>query len=128
MAENIDSTHKDSSDKGDQRRKRLRSPLLVTKARMDSGGKVFFGYAKNLSRGGIFIATSNPREPGSSFLLEIDLPSPLDLTIRCSCQVIWKREYSKKSPYEPGMGLKFLDLSEEIAQQIDRWIVTTQDD
>ena len=109
-------------------RKKLRSPLLVTKARMDLGGKIFFGYAKNLSRGGIFIAATNPREAGSRFQLEMGLPAPLKMTIQCSCEVVWKREFAKKSPYEPGMGLKFLDLSEEIAERIDRWISSTLDE
>jgi uncharacterized protein (TIGR02266 family) len=127
MAEKTDPTINETSVLGDQR-KRLRSPLLITQARMDSGGKVFFGYAKNLSRGGIFIATINPREPGSQFQLEIDLPSPLNIPIRCSCQVVWKREFSNKSLLEPGMGLKFLDVPEEIAERIDLWIKKTQED
>ena len=51
--------------KGDQRKK-LRSPLLILKVRVeDGGGKAFFGYAKNISRSGIFIASTNPRAPGS---------------------------------------------------------------
>ncbi len=117
----------DSAAKPDLR-KRLRAPLLVTKVRMDPGGRIFFGYAKNLSRGGIFIATTNPRDAGSRFELEMDLPAPLNLPLRCTCEVVWKREFSRKSPYEPGMGLKFLDLPEETAQRIEQWILDTHAD
>lgn len=107
--------------KGDKRA-RLRAPLLVLKVRLEDGGKVFFGYARNLSRSGIFIATTNPREPGSRFKVEIPLPAPIGQIVQCSCEVVWKREFSLKSRYEPGMGLKFLDLPEEVATLIENWV------
>lgn len=100
----------------------LRSPLLVLKVRYDDGRKTFFGYAKNISRGGVFIATVNPRDPGSRFHVEIPLPAPLCTTLQCFCEVIWKRDYRPDSPYEPGMGLRFIDLPEELAERLNRWI------
>lgn len=104
------------------KRARLRAPLLVLKVRLEDGGKVFFGYARNISRSGIFIATTNPREPGSRFKVEIPLPAPIAQLVQCSCEVVWKREFSLKSKYEPGMGLKFLDLPEEVAATIEHWV------
>lgn len=111
---------------GDQRKK-LRAPLLVLKVRLEDDGRVFFGYAKNISRSGIFIASTNPRAPGSRFHLEISLPHPLGINLQCNCEVVWKREFSRKSLYEPGMGLKFLDLPEEIASRIDQWVKAHND-
>jgi hypothetical protein len=35
--------------------------------------------------------------------------------------VIWKRRFSKKSIYEPGMGLKFIDMPEDLATELARW-------
>lgn len=103
-------------------RKSLRSPLLVLKVKVDDGRKFFFGYAKNISRSGMFIATANPREPGSLFQVDIPFPEPLNRTVRCSCEVVWQRQFKKKSPYEPGMGLKFIDMPEEDADSIDAWV------
>lgn len=104
------------------KRARLRVPLLVLKMRLEDGGKVFFGYAKNISRGGFFIASSNPREPGTQFRVEIPLPFANGKHVQSTCEVVWKREYNPSSPYEPGMGLKFIDLPEAVAVELERWI------
>jgi len=103
-------------------RKSLRSPLIVLRVKLDDGQKSFFGYAKNISRSGFFIASVNPREPGEHFQVELALPAPVDRSVQCACEVVWKRLYSKGSPYEPGMGLRFLDLPAEVADEIDRWV------
>lgn len=103
-------------------RKTLRSPLIVLKVKVDDGNKSLFGYAKNISRGGVFIATVNPREPGSRFMVEISFPAPVSRTVQCHGEVVWERRFSKKSPYEPGMGLRFLDMPEETAEAIDLWV------
>jgi len=100
----------------------LRSPLLVLKVKVDAGRKFFFGYAKNISRGGMFIATSNPKETGSRFQVEIPLPSPLNQVVSCTCEVVWQRQFKKNSPHEPGMGLKFIDLPESLSDAIDSWV------
>lgn len=103
-------------------RKSLRSPLIVLKVKVDDGRKFFFGYAKNISRSGMFIASSNPREPGSLFQVDIPLPEPLKKNVRCTCEVVWQRQFNKKAAYEPGMGLKFIDISEADATSIDNWV------
>ncbi len=103
------------------RRKDLRNHLLVLKVKGESGGKVFFGYAKNISRSGMFIASVNPKKVGEEFTIEFSLPREKDV-IRCRCVVVWTRTYHPKSPYEPGMGIKFLDLDESVKASIDEWI------
>jgi uncharacterized protein (TIGR02266 family) len=103
-------------------RKALRAPLLILRVKFDDGRKSFFGYAKNISRSGMFISTVAPREPGERFQVEITLPPQLGNNLQCTCEVVWKRLYSKGSPHEPGMGLRFIDLPEETAAAIDRWI------
>jgi len=103
-------------------RKHLRSPLIVLRVKLDDGRKSFFGYAKNISRSGLFIASVSPKEPRERFQVELALPAPLKRTVQCTCEVVWKRDYSKGAPHEPGMGLKFLDLPDEVAEAIDRWI------
>jgi len=107
--------------KGDQR-KNLRAPIIVQKVLVDVGRKPFFGHAKNISRSGFFVATTNPKEPGETFLVEIPLPHPVNQVFQCRCEVVWKRHFSSKSPYEPGMGLRFIDLPEGLAQAIEDWV------
>lgn len=109
------------------KRKNLRSPILTLRVRLDDGQKVFFGYAKNISATGMFIASVNPKDPGDTYQVEIPLPAPIHKTIMCTCEVIWKRQFEKKSPYEPGMGLRFVDIQGDVAHDIDRWVNLTID-
>jgi len=103
-------------------RRTLRTPLLVRKVRLEDAREVFFGYSKNLSRGGMFIATVNPLEPGSRVIVDIPLPPPRKDSVRCECEVVWKRPYRPDSRYDPGMGLKFIDISEAAADIINDWV------
>lgn len=105
-----------------QKRKHLRSPLIILNIINAGGNKTFFGYGKNISLGGVFIGTVNPRELGDRFRLEIPLPAPILKVVQCECEVVWNRQFSKGSSLEPGMGLKFLDMPESDAEAIDRWV------
>jgi len=108
----------------EQKNKRLatRVPLIVEKIPIEDGQKTFFGYAKDISRGGLFIATVKPREPGEAFTIELTLPLNPRHVIRCRSEVIWKRHFHKKGPYEPGMGMRFLDLADPDGEKIDAWV------
>jgi len=103
------------------RRTKLRFPILVTQVKMDDERKYFFGYAKNISCSGIFVQTITPRDVGDTFSIEFMIPKT-DITIKCRCRVVWNRKYSETGKYEPGMGLTFEDLSDEMADKIDIWI------
>ena len=103
-------------------RRAMRAPLIVEKIPCDDGHKTFFGYAKNVSRGGLFIATVNPRELGEKFLIEWTLPTKPSYTIRCQCEVVWKQHFQRKGANEPGMGLRFLDLSVADGGKVDKWV------
>ena len=103
-------------------RRAMRAPLIVEKIPCDDGHKTFFGYAKNVSRGGLFIATVNPRELGEKFLIEWTLPTKPSYTIRCQCEVVWKQHFQRKGANEPGMGLRFLDLSVADDGKVDKWV------
>jgi hypothetical protein len=104
------------------KRSNLRVPLIVEKFPCGDGRRTFFGYARNISRGGVFISTVNPREPGEQFDLHITLPPAAGLTLLCRCEVVWRRQLSKGRKLEPGMGLRFLDLSQEIADVLECWL------
>jgi uncharacterized protein (TIGR02266 family) len=103
-------------------RRSVRAPLIVEKIPCEDGRKTFFGYAKNLSRGGLFIATVKPREPGEVFSIELSLTTEPVRILRCRCEVVWKRHFSRKEVNEPGMGLRFLDLDDADGEAIDAWV------
>ena len=103
-------------------RRELRQPLTVLKATNNTGPKTLFGYACNISRSGMLISTINPRKPGSRYEVEFALPRPANVVARCECEVVWKRTWAKEDRHRPGMGLRFLDLSEEAAAAIEEWV------
>lgn len=103
-------------------RKSLRSPMIIQKAHLYSQQLTLFGYTKNISRSGMFIATTHPVTPGDRIDLEFQLPSPVAQSVRCCCEIVWRRPFGFQLPSEPGIGLKFVDLPEDIAEQIDTWI------
>ena len=104
------------------KRRAVRAPLIVEKIPCGDGYKTLFGYAKNVSCGGLFISTVKPREPGEKFLIELTLPTKPPCKIRCQCQVVWKHLFKRKDQQEPGMGLRFLDLAEDDGDRIKAWV------
>lgn len=112
---------KDNDARSTPRRRILAPPLLIVRQWEADGATTFFGYARNISRTGLFIGTVNPREPGARFDLQIPIP-PLQRCVACRCEVIWQRHFSKDCHDEPGMGLKFIDLPEEVGAALDAWV------
>ncbi len=105
------------------RRKNLRTQLLVLKIRGEDNRGVFFGYAKTISRGGMFISSVNPRKMAEEFEITFKLDE-LGREIKCRAVVVWVREYDSLVKQEPGMGIKFLDLDDATRDEIDEWIST----
>ena len=107
--------------KNSDERKDLRSPLIILKVSEDGTREHLFGYARNISRSGLFITSINPRKPGEQCVISFKIPnSPTG--VRCRCEVIWMRNFQRKSKHEPGFGVRFLDLPEDSAQAIEHWV------
>lgn len=104
------------------KRRAVRSSLIVEKIPCGDGYKTLFGYAKNVSCGGLFIATVAPREPGEKFLIELSLPTKPRHKVRCQCQVVWKHHFKSNDKNEPGMGLRFIDLADDDGVKIEAWV------
>ena len=115
MAEDIERPTADA-------RTNFRSPLIIQKVLIAGEPPAFFGYSKNISKSGMFIATGNTIEAGQEITLEFQLPAPLTGTARCKCEVVWKRPQGSHLPFEPGMGMRFVDMPDEISTQLDDWI------
>lgn len=103
------------------RRKNLRKQLLVLRVKGEDSRGVFFGYAKTLGRGGMFIASVNPRPLGEEFEIRFTLTG-IGEEFRCRATVAWRREYDPTLKTEPGMGIRFVDLDENKRQLIDEWM------
>jgi len=109
--------------KNHEKRTYQRGELIAFKITEESGqGKFFTAYAKNISRGGFFIVSISPRELGERFHITFQIPDT-DFTIRCQCEVVWMSKYHPETKIEPGYGIRFIDLPEDIAIRIDNWIV-----
>jgi uncharacterized protein (TIGR02266 family) len=79
-------------------------------------------FAINISRGGMFLSSRNPKPPGTELWFEIRLADDSPV-IEGSAQVRWIREYNRNRPDEPhGMGIQFVELSEESWPVLDRII------
>lgn len=103
------------------RRTRLRSSLIVTQVKMGDERRYFFGYAKNLSHSGVFVQTISPKDVGEEFNIEFVIPKT-EIKVFCRCKVVWNRRFSDSTKYEPGMGLKFIDMEEELTRTIEKWV------
>ena len=102
------------------KRAHLRKQILVIKVRGEDDKGVFFGYGKDISRGGMFITTVNPRKTGEEFDIAFKLAGE-GIEVKCRCRVQWLREYDPKIKYEPGMGIQFLNIENEAADKIEEW-------
>jgi uncharacterized protein (TIGR02266 family) len=83
-------------------------------------------YAVNISRGGIFIATKQPKAVGTFLKFEFLLSNADSQSIiRGEGQVQWTKEFDAANPARPhGMGVKFLRLdaaSQEVVDRALRW-------
>jgi len=109
-----------SEDEFDRRRD-LRVPLRVIRVEANSSRKaeIFFGYASNVSKSGLFIQTPSPKEVGSKFSLRFALPNKKQIS--CSAEVVWVRNYSG-SKSSPGMGMKYLEVTPDARALIEEFI------
>ena len=103
-----------------ERRKHLRRQLIVLQVKGTDKKGVFFGYAKTIGSGGMFIASVNPRQVGEEFEITFR-PDGDDKDIRCRCVVVWRREYEPHKQ-EPGIGIRFLSLNDEDRMRIEELI------
>ncbi|MBI5509720.1 MAG: PilZ domain-containing protein [Deltaproteobacteria bacterium] len=103
-----------------ERRAQPRTPVAV-EIGMSTDNNFYVGFTQDISTGGLFIATADTMPIGNRFLVECQLPT-MARKIRCIVEVAWVREYNEGMSYSatsvPGMGVKFVGLSDEDAQAI----------
>jgi len=78
-------------------------------------------YLSNVSTGGVFIKTDSPLNRGARFNLKLTLPD-CERELEILCEVVWSHREEWEAPerkFPPGMGIKFLNLSQDGKQRID---------
>ena len=108
-----------------ERRGDPRVPRRGLQVRGESRKAFFFGYAVNLSLGGIFIQTTNPKDPGTRVRLQIPLQRELP-PIECGAEVAWVQPFSARSKNPPGMGLRFTEMDEKAAARLEAFLKSLQ--
>jgi uncharacterized protein (TIGR02266 family) len=102
-------------DSGVDLRASARVPLEVSVS-LESDSQFFAGLSRDVSRGGIFVATYRALPVGSHVTLRLELPDgPLDAT----GLVRWVREQGEG--IAPGVGIAFESLGPEALKRIERF-------
>jgi molecular chaperone DnaK len=102
----------DSKPPGDNRRKHPRTPLsLLVQFRFNTFEDFLAEYSMDISPGGMFIRTNEPREEGSMIYLQFSLKDGSKL-IEGLGRVVRVNPPGDKNR-EPGMGVEFVNFDEE---------------
>ncbi|MBI5529835.1 MAG: TIGR02266 family protein [Deltaproteobacteria bacterium] len=108
------------------RRRYPRAPLsLLVQFRFNSVQEFLSEYATNMSMGGMFIRTTDPREIGTLVYFQFTLKDGSKL-IEGLGRVTWVSRYDpedKSGQNFPGMGLEFVNIDEDSTSLIEQ-IVT----
>jgi uncharacterized protein (TIGR02266 family) len=105
-------------DRGHERRRHARTPLsLLVQFRFNTFEDFLAEYSVNLSPGGIFLRTDEPRELGSIVYLQFSLKDGSRL-IEGMGRVVRVNPPGEQERV-PGMGVEFLNFDEESMALID---------
>ena len=111
------------------RRKYFRQKLKVEIDHFDLDDDYHMHFSRDLSRGGVFIETDNPLPAGSRFLMHFEVPGELARSIETEAEVAWVlRMEDSSADLPPGMGVRFVDLSETDGEAIDAYLRDEKDD
>jgi uncharacterized protein (TIGR02266 family) len=118
---NENSTACDPQEPGRKRRRYPRFPLRV-EVTYQSAHNFFTGFSENISEGGLFVATYTPATLGSEVEVTFTVPGLGDPCV-AQCEVVWVREHdAMNSDMEPGMGLRFAELSGRALEAVELFI------
>ncbi len=83
-----------------------------------------FAYITDISAMGIFVRTNNPEPPGTR--INVRFSPPGMFTLELEGQVIWINPYRPGDPenINPGMGIKFVDLTDHQRGQLTDLVKT----
>jgi len=108
-------------EKRRDRRVPLRVQVFVRNKEFE--GTIFF-YSANISTGGIFLESDLLFDVGTEFLLEFTLPLHPGF-IRAKGVVVWVTRpgvIGQERSDPPGMGIKFVEISDEDRKKLEEFI------
>ena len=94
---------------------------VVLKARFETEEEFQEALIRNLSLGGLFLATESPFDVGYKFQLEIHLPGE-EVMIEGKCEVVWVNQIGVDN-YPKGMGVMFNEMSPKYKKILEKYIV-----
>lgn len=97
----------------------VRVPLETDVRLSEPSGSSSWGWARNVSRGGIFVEHERPLEPATEVALEFQVPESRE-SLAPTARVVWRRLASTSG--RPGMGLQFLKLDREHARLLEDYV------
>jgi len=92
---------------------------METDVRLSLAKRQVWAWARNVSRGGMFVEAEETLEPDTEIQLQFALPET-PLRMAPTAKVIWRRPGSSSS--RSGLGLRFLHLDRTAARQIDEYV------
>jgi type IV pilus assembly protein PilZ len=112
--------------KDDDRRRATRESIELV-VRYQRVNAFFADYAKNISRGGTFVATTEPLPPNTEFVLSLAVPE-LEEPLQLRAKVMWTTAPEVASKVHPaGMGIQFqyrdADERSRVEALVERLIV-----
>ena len=92
--------------------------IMAGDVRTFTNGGTYLGGLRDISEGGISVATSTSYEVGYEMLVSIELPEGLE-TVMALAEVVWV--HPLEAAFHPtGMGLKFLALKDEDYYKLEK--------
>lgn len=108
----------DRVEEAEDRREHARE-LIELKVEYRRLNAFFADYARNISKGGTFIATEKPLPIGTEFLFKLFIPT-LDRPLELRGKVKWIAETPGARSKEPGMGIRFLYENQRQREVMER--------
>lgn len=99
-------------------RKHERAPLAL-EVHYRTAGSFLVSYSVNLSRGGLFLETTEVLPVGTRIGVRFSVPG-MSITVETDATVMWVREVKSEVGLPAGLGLKFESLEEQLGVVIDR--------
>jgi len=104
---------------GPHNRTHSRAKLKV-QVDFESDHNFFTGFSSDISEGGLFVATVNIQPLGSP--VEVAFALPTGEQVMARGQVKWVREATHDARVQPGMGIQFETLTEDVRDAVHRFI------
>ena len=86
-----------------------------------SESNFYTGFTRDISEGGVFVATYNSFPVGTVMELHLQMPDGGE-PIKVKGEVRWYAEHNEDSDGHPGVGVRFVDLSTENRNRINRFV------